>query len=338
MAPTTEPTDKAPESKDTPVELTLRQKLAQPFKVEDLEWRLAQSGLTEQGKPWGKCLTYVTARAVMERLDDIFGINGWDFMVTEFKATKANTTEKDRDGLMHEYLAAKGTLRVKIGEEAIIREDVCECSDIEAAKGAVSGALKRCAVQLGIGRYLYDLPKDQWAFFQDDGIYSAKIQGKWFKWNPPSLPDWALPTIIGKAPAAPVVTTQPPPPVVVPTKAPEATKAPVAPKVAPKPAPAVPAAVPKPAVVVTPTPVTDELGALVPEQNKKAFLLAFAKHKVDQKGLEMLLQAPYAEWRDAHRKRMLKVNQQLTVGKVSLADICTEAGCTLQADGSITEG
>ena len=34
-----------------------------------------------------------------------------------------------------------------------------------------------------------------WAVITEDGEYSGKTkEGKWFKWNPPTLPSWALPS------------------------------------------------------------------------------------------------------------------------------------------------
>ena len=54
-------------------------------------------------------------------------------------------------------------------------------------------------MQWGIGRYLYDL-EEGWATFNTNGRYSSQIKenssdkgGRWFKWNPPALPAWALP-------------------------------------------------------------------------------------------------------------------------------------------------
>ena len=60
--------------------------------------------------------------------------------------------------------------------------------------------MKRAAVQWGLGRYLYDL-EEGWAQAHEGGRFSAKTKdGKWFKWDPPTLPEWAVP----KAPVASV--------------------------------------------------------------------------------------------------------------------------------------
>jgi hypothetical protein len=55
--------------------------------------------------------------------------------------------------------------------------------DGDKLKAAVSDGLKRAAVKLGIGRYLYRLPR-QWVDYDP--------QTKQFK-QPPQLPGWALP-------------------------------------------------------------------------------------------------------------------------------------------------
>lgn len=150
-------------------------KLKEPFKKEDIEWRLQQSGETN-GRIWGKCLAYVTVRAIETRLDEVCGAENWK---NEFK-------EGPNGGILC-------GISIKIGDEWITKWDGSENTDFESVKGGLSGAMKRSAVQWGIGRYLYDL-EEGWAVVSENGIYSGKTkEGKWFKWNPPVLPAWALP-------------------------------------------------------------------------------------------------------------------------------------------------
>jgi hypothetical protein len=59
--------------------------------------------------------------------------------------------------------------------------------------------MKRAGSQWRIGRYLYNLDAG-WAKFEDKGRYNSKIDGTYYKWNPPALPKWALPD--GEAPKA----------------------------------------------------------------------------------------------------------------------------------------
>ena len=52
------------------------QLLAKPFDLSDLEWRVARAG-EKNGRIWAMVLTYITARAIMDRLDDVCGAHNW---------------------------------------------------------------------------------------------------------------------------------------------------------------------------------------------------------------------------------------------------------------------
>ena len=58
--------------------------LAEPFKEDEYEWRLAQCGKSGAGKFWAFCLCYLTNRAIQQRLDDVVGVENWQ---NEFDAT-----------------------------------------------------------------------------------------------------------------------------------------------------------------------------------------------------------------------------------------------------------
>lgn len=94
-------------------------------------------------------LAYVDARCVQDRLDDVFGVAGWQDEYTLLP-----------DG------ACLCRLRVKVNGEWIEKMDVGSESEQkdehDRHKAAVSDALKRAAVKLGIGRYLYRIGV-QWA-------------------------------------------------------------------------------------------------------------------------------------------------------------------------------
>ena len=149
--------------------------LAEKFPEMDIEWRL-QSCDEKNGRIWGKVLAYITNRAIMQRLDDVCGIHNWQNKYREWHGSS--------------QICA---ISIKIDGEWIAKEDGADVTQTEATKGGLSDSMKRAGYQWGIGRYLYNL-KDNWADVRDDGIYSGKTKdGKWFKWNPPSLPKWALP-------------------------------------------------------------------------------------------------------------------------------------------------
>ena len=169
-------------------------KLKEPFGNDDIEWRVQQSGMKSDGKPWAKVLAYVTNRAIMDRLDEVCGPEKW----------KNNFCQGPIGGVMC-------SISIKIGDGWVTKRDGADKTDIEGIKGGFSGSMKRTAVQWGIGRYLYNL-KEGWASFQADGKYTSKIESKFYKWNPPPLPNWALPSAQDQdknTPPAPKTTTLP---------------------------------------------------------------------------------------------------------------------------------
>tara|TARA_R100001244_G_scaffold124041_2_gene93837 strand:- start:882 stop:1313 length:432 start_codon:yes stop_codon:yes gene_type:complete len=103
--------------------------LKRPFPVAKLRWRKGQGGSGE--------LVYITARDVMDRLDEVFNVDGWQ---TRY------------DFIGNRMIC---NLSVYIDGEWITKADGADDSNIEAAKGGISDALKRAAVLLGVGRYLY---------------------------------------------------------------------------------------------------------------------------------------------------------------------------------------
>jgi hypothetical protein len=160
----------------------LLERLREPFPDTDIEWRV-QRTLRRNSKWYAVVLPYVTSRAIMNRLDDVFGLTGWK---NEF--------------LQWGERGVKCRLWVKIGDEWLYREDGASFEDnkehIDQIKSTCSNALKRAAVQFGIGRYLYYL---------DETIVELKTRGKnyvkikegnqekYLYWDPPKLPNWALP-------------------------------------------------------------------------------------------------------------------------------------------------
>lgn len=143
----------------------IQQKLAVPFLPSEIEWRISA---TNKDKTKGIAVPYITNRAIMNRLDSIFGIFGWK---NEFVAN-------DKSKICG--------ISIKFGDEWYTKYDGADDTNIEATKGGISNAMKRAAVQWGIGRYLYKLPTF-WVAIEQAGK-SYKLKGK-----PPELPNWALP-------------------------------------------------------------------------------------------------------------------------------------------------
>ena len=117
--------------------------LAAPFDQADIKFK---PGAVSGNR--AMALAYVTARAVMDRLDAVLGIDGWK-----------DSYEWLPDG------AVLCRLSCKIGDAWIQKADVGGASGQpdpgDRCKAAFSDALKRAAVKFGIGRYLYNSPQ-QW--------------------------------------------------------------------------------------------------------------------------------------------------------------------------------
>jgi hypothetical protein len=139
--------------------------LTAPFPPDCVHWKpLAIKGSR------ALAAAYLDARAIMQRLDSVFGVGGW------------------KDSYQ---LVAGGsvvcTLSVKVDGEWVQKTDIGSPSDQpdvgDKLKSAFSDSLKRAACKLGIARYLYRLPR-QWVDYDP--------QTKQFK-QMPQLPAWALP-------------------------------------------------------------------------------------------------------------------------------------------------
>ena len=142
----------------------IRRRLADPFPPGVVGWK-AQTVKNNRAL----AVAYIDARDVMDRLDDVFGVGGWQ-----------DTYSPMGDGVLC-------ALAVRIDGEWVEKQDVGSPSEQpdagDRAKAAVSDALKRAAVKFGVGRYLYSLPT-LWADYDP-----AKKQLA----APPQLPAWALP-------------------------------------------------------------------------------------------------------------------------------------------------
>lgn len=136
--------------------------LKAPFPLKDLEWRV---GSTFKDGTRGILLPFVTARAIMDRLDSIFGVGGW----------------KDRYEFPQQGCVCTLTATTSDGT-VIEKSDGAEYTQVSGLKGGISGALKRAASKFGIGRYLYNLP-----------VVNVDLDNKRFKGKVTALPDEFVP-------------------------------------------------------------------------------------------------------------------------------------------------
>ena len=162
-------------------------KLAEPFPAADIEWRTARAGLGKDGV-FALVVAYITARAIQQRLDDVCGPENWQL------ESPLSLRVNDKTNAF-----AVG-ISIRVGEEWITKWDVSEPTNIEAAKGGFSGAMKRAGAQWGIGRYLYHL-EETFAETSDERQRGSgwnyatlpKHDNRVFYWKAPTLPEWALP-------------------------------------------------------------------------------------------------------------------------------------------------
>lgn len=119
------------------------QTLTAPITANEIEWRIqsAKNGMRI-------VVPYVTARAIMNRFDAEFGPHQWK---SEF-ARWGDHSVKCRISVIFKH---------EDRLEWVYKEDGADDSKIESTKGGFSDSLKRCAVQWGVGRDLYDYPTIQ---------------------------------------------------------------------------------------------------------------------------------------------------------------------------------
>lgn len=155
--------------------------LAAPFGADEINWK-------PQAVKGNKALAvaYIDARLVQDRLDAVLGVDGWQ----------------------DEYQPLDGgcvmcRLSIRVGGAWVTKCDVGGESEQpdggDRHKAAFSDALKRAAVKVGVGRYIYSLPL-QWCDYDPQ---SRRFTGT------PKLPAWALPTPAPKPVTAAVATTKP---------------------------------------------------------------------------------------------------------------------------------
>ncbi|UFH52502.1 Rad52/Rad22 family DNA repair protein [Spirosoma sp. KNUC1025] len=129
-------------------------KLTSPIRPDEVEWRVQNQ--TKDGQKL-IVVPYVTNRSVMERFDAQFGWDNWE-----------NSFQEVGEGFLC-------TITVTLADgRKVSKSDAANRTNVEPVKGGVSDAMKRCAVQFGLGRDLYRYPK---VMIQTSDKY---------------IPDWAM--------------------------------------------------------------------------------------------------------------------------------------------------
>lgn len=143
-----------------PEETDIFARLAAPFPIEAVSWRVGSTSNKRAGGKYplgttAKALAYIDARDVMDRFDMVVGPDKW-------QSTFVN--------------AGNGATCCQIGlyinGEWIWKADGAGQTNVEGDKGQFSDALKRAAVSWGVGRYLYTIPSPrvaitEWGYIVD---------------------------------------------------------------------------------------------------------------------------------------------------------------------------
>jgi hypothetical protein len=183
----------------------LHEKLSAPFPASDLEWRVQRSGITKDGKPWAMIVPYISNRAIQERLDVTVGPSHWR---NEYRFQGDTSGGQSTPGVLCGI-----AILDDVTEEWVMKWDGAEQSDIESFKGGLSNAMKRAAVQWGMGRYLYSMAA-QFANLSDEKVSGAEVleikdsggQKHRYYWTAPGAP---TSNGNGSKPAAQQATTTP---------------------------------------------------------------------------------------------------------------------------------
>jgi hypothetical protein len=146
------------------------ERASRPFDPDEVEFTVKA---TSKDRKKALMVAHLTARSVMDRLDEMVReglLESWTstFEVVERGAVKART----RDGEKEEpFYAVVARIHLELpGGKTLVKEDVGEGDTL---KGAFSDALKRAAVHLGIGRYLYRLG-EMWADLPEGKDYPGE--------------------------------------------------------------------------------------------------------------------------------------------------------------------
>jgi len=150
--------------------MNIENELKKPFPEGAIHWRV---GATTGDKSKGIALAYVNARDVMERLDFVCGLGGWQ-------------CRYPFEGCCE--------IGIKIDGEWVWKSNGAGETDFEGAKGQYSDAFKRTAVLWGIAQYLYLLPNEWIAIKQQGKSYVIDAR--------PTLPQWATPNGYGRITAS----------------------------------------------------------------------------------------------------------------------------------------
>jgi hypothetical protein len=186
-------------------ELALQQ-LKNPFNPADIVWK-------PTSVKSNKCiaLAYADKRTYEERLDLVFGIQNWSVEITKVVSSPYHIVKKARhkdwkdpnSEITEPEQIIDGTrlmvvVRVSVNGMGFKESSgTTESEDENSITTAEAQAFKRACSLYHVGKYLYWLPR-----YEDCDYSYGKIK------NPPSLPDWAIPSIFCEDCSGKILTTE----------------------------------------------------------------------------------------------------------------------------------
>lgn len=164
--------------------------LSQPFDPSDIKWK---PQTVDYKAKTALAVAHADPRAYIDRLNEVLGPEGWGqefrFIATEapkfIKGKKA--WKAPADAPIPEDKTVPGFKVLAICRLTIngigVHESTgdSDAADDNAATSAEAQAFKRACLSFGLGRYLYDLPKQTVGYDGGQFLYT------------PILPDWAIP-------------------------------------------------------------------------------------------------------------------------------------------------
>lgn len=144
-------------------------KINTPLEISEIDFRV--QSINKGG--YATILAYKDARVDMKRLDDIFGVDGW---------------QKKYELIDNHLFCSVGIYSEKLNQW-IWKQDVGTESNTEKEKGEASDAFKRACFNLGIGRELYEYPliqiklnQDEWELKNDKAFSTYNFKLKDWVW------------------------------------------------------------------------------------------------------------------------------------------------------------
>lgn len=161
------------------------EQLRKPFNPDEVEFRIARSGTKPDGSVWATCFVYITNRAIMNRLDEVFGIMNWKNSFEEWRGTSQLCTISIYDEEKKEWIS---------------KTDGADDTNFEGTKGGLSDSMKRAGYQWGIGRYLYNSEEmfvntstkkvNSWGWNPARKDRNGNITTPAFWWEMPTIKYW----------------------------------------------------------------------------------------------------------------------------------------------------